>query len=145
MSHTTTISTLLLSDEDAIRGAITELKSQGVKCDLLEAAVPRAYPGTNMKQADLVLNLKDSPYDVGLYKNKDGEYAAATDFYQGKVESILGVMPGEGDDRNQARLGKFYQAYAQSAIERQASQQGYSVSRVRSDNGAVRLVLGVPQ
>lgn len=144
MSHTTTISTLLLSDETAIKGAIKELQSQGVNCELLEAAVPRCYPGNTMKKADFCLKLADSPYDVGLYKNKDGEFSAATDFYNGHVEKVLGVVPGEKDNRDQAKLGKLYQAYAQNAIERQAAQQGYSVSRVKSDNGGVRLVLGVP-
>lgn len=144
MSHTTTISTLLLSDVKAIKGAIKELQSQGVKCDLLEAAVPRSYQGNTMKKADFCLKLHDSPYDVGMYKNKDGEFSLATDFYMGHVEKILGVTPGKDDDRNQAKLGKVYAAYASNAIERQAAQQGYSVSRVKGDDGGVRLVLGVP-
>lgn len=145
MSHTTYVSTLLLSDKEAIEGAIRELKAQGIKCDLLESVVPRSYPGNQMKKADLCLKLEDSPYDVGLYKNKDGNYAAATDFYRGHVESILGVKPGEGDNRDQARLGKLYSAYATSAIERQAASQGYSVTRSRGETGAIQLVLGVPQ
>lgn len=144
MSHTTTISTLLLSDKAAIKGAIRELQAQGVKCDLLEAAIPRSYAGNQMKKADYVLKLHDSPFDVGMYANKDGEYSLATDFYQGHVENLLGVTPGKDDNRDQAKLGKLYQAYAANAIERQAAQQGYSVSRVKGDNGGVRLVLGVP-
>lgn len=144
MSHTTTIQTLLLSDEDAIRGSIKELQAQGVKCDLLEAAIPRSYPGNTMKKADFVLKLEDSPYDVGMYKNKDGEFSLATDFYNGHVEKVLGVTPGEGDDRTQAKLGKVYAGYAQHVISQQAARQGYSVTRTRADNGGVRLVLGVP-
>lgn len=145
MSHTTYVRTLLLSDEEAIKGAIKELKAQGVDCDLLESVCPRSYGGTRMKQADFCLQLKDSPYDVGLYKDKDGNYAAATDFYQGHVEKVLGVTPGKDDNHNQAKLGKLYQAYATSAIETQAARQGYSVSRVAGENGNVQLVLGVPQ
>lgn len=144
MSHTTTISTLLLSDKAAIKGAIKELQAQGVKCDLLESVIPRSYQGNTMKKADYCLKLHDSPYDVGMYANKDGEYSLATDFYQGHVEGILGVTPGKDDDFNQAKLGKLYQAYASNAIERQAAQQGYSVSKVKGENGGVRLVLGVP-
>jgi hypothetical protein len=144
MSHTTTISTLLLSDKAAIKGAIKELQAQGVKCDLLEAVIPRSYAGNQMKKADFCLKLHDSPYDVGMYANKDGEYSLATDFYQGHVEGILGVTPGKDDNRDQAKLGKLYQAYATNAIERQAAQQGYSVSRLKGESGGVRLVLGVP-
>ena len=142
MSHTTTISTLLLSDDKAIISAIAELQSKGVNCELLRNVTPRSYPGTHMEKAPMVLKLNDASYDVGFYESDDGKsFKAATDFYNGGVERALGAIPGKDDDRTQARLGKFYRTYAAHAATRKASQQGYSVRRTDKADGSIQLVV----
>lgn len=143
MSHTATINTLMLSDKKAIEAAVAELKSKGLKCDLLENAIPRAYykDQTGMGEADMVLKLHDSRYDVGLYKNEQGEYESRCDFWSGDVEKQLGVVPGKDDDRVQAKLGKFYRSYAVHAASRAAIQKGYQVTRNDKSDGSVQLTI----
>lgn len=144
MSHTTTISTLLLSDEKAIRLAVAELKTKGVNVELLENAIPRAYSSSQrgMGKAPMVLQVKDATYDVGIYRNDDGKtFEARTDFYNGSVERALGAKPGAEDNRTQARLGKFYRTYAAHAATRKATQMGHSVRRVDRADGSIQLTV----
>ena len=142
MSHTTAINCIKITDVAALRSAIIELKSHGVKCDLLENAVPRAYypDQKGMGKADFVVNLKDASYDVGLYKDQDGKgYSARCDFYNGSVERELGATRQDDEDPNMARLGKLYQSYAIHAATNAAVQQGYTVQRVNQEGGTVQL------
>lgn len=144
MSHTTRINSIMMVDETAIKNAIRLLKAEGVKCDLLENAVPRAYYSSQagMGQAEFVVKLHDAEYDVGLYKGDNG-YEARTDFYRGSVERVLGVKSEEGVDINQARLGKLYQAYAVEATKRAAIQKGYNVNLSKTANGGIQLQIAV--
>lgn len=147
MSHTSTISSVVITDEHALRSTITELKSHGINCDLLENSVPRAYsPGQSgmSGKAPFVVNLKDSKYDIGLYDRKDGKgYEARTDLYMNEVNAVLGVEPQEGETREQASLGKLFQTYAVHAATRKATQQGYRVNRVSKSDGTVQLQIAV--
>lgn len=147
MSHTSTISSILISDTAALRATVAELKSKGVRCDLLENAIPRSYSsmqeGMNTK-APFVVKLHDAQFDVGLYESNDGKgLEARTDFWNGSVERQLGVKPGEGDDAEQAKMGKLYQTYAVQAATRKAVQQGYRVNRVNKQDGGVQLQIAV--
>lgn len=142
MSHTTRINGITITDVTALRAAITELKAQGVKCDLLENAQPRGFfPNqSGMETAPYVLKLEDSRYDVGLYPNTQGKgYECRTDFWGGDVERHLGT-PNPTTD--QARLGKLYQMYGVHAATRQAMMQGYTVQRSAKADGTIQLVLG---
>lgn len=143
MSHTATINTLMLSDKHAIEAAVAELKSKGLKCDLLENAIPRAYYSNQkgMGKADMVLKLHDSKYDVGLYKNESGEYESRCDFWDGDIERQLGVTPGKDDDRLQAKLGRLYRGYAVHAASRAAIQKGYQVTRNDKADGSTQLTV----
>ena len=144
MSHTSQITSVIITDEIALKSAIQELKENGVKCDLLENAVPRSYYGSRQEgmnqAARYVVYLPTSKYDVGLYPSDKGKgFTARTDFYSGQVESVLGAAVGEGDDYEQARLGKLYQMYAVHAATRRAVQQGYRVSRLTKSDGTIQL------
>lgn len=142
MSHTATIKTLMLSDKKAIESAVAELKSKGLKCDLLENAVPRAYYSnqTGMGKADMVVKLHDSKYDVGLYKTDEG-YESRCDFWDGQIERQLGVTAGKDDNHQQAKLGKLYNAYAVHAASRAAIQKGYQVTRNDKADGSTQLTV----
>lgn len=142
MSHTTTISSIALVSQSAIRGAISDLKSQGIRCELLEKATPRAYykdqPG--MGEADFVIQLQDSRYDVGLYRNNKGQYEARADLFAGEISRVLGAERSSDDvPQEQAALGKFFQAYTTRAVEEQASNEGYIVNRSMNADGSVVL------
>lgn len=147
MSHTATIDSVVISDEHALRATITELKSHGINCDLLENELARAYyPNQSgmSEKADFVVRLHDSPYDVGLYAKEDGKgYEARTDLYAGKVGNILGAKAQEGESSEQAALGKLFQTYAVQAATRKATQQGYRVNRINKNDGTVQLQVQV--
>jgi hypothetical protein len=63
MSHTTVIGSIIISDMDALNGAIRELKAQGVNCDLLQGVKARAYfdNQAGMENPDYTIKLHDSP------------------------------------------------------------------------------------
>lgn len=145
MSHTTTIGSVVITDINALTAAINELKREGVKCDLLENARPRAYYDNQagMGQAPYVVQLSDAQYDIGLYEQQDnpGAYEPRTDFYGGSVERVLGQKGIEGDTPDQTKLGKLTQRYAICAAERQAILQGYVSQRTTKQDGTMQLVL----
>jgi len=144
MSHTTTVSDIMITDVAALRSAVEELKRRGMNIQLRENATPRAYSQgqTGMGQAPFVVNIPDSKYDVGLYK-VEGGYEARTDFYMGEVEKVLGVTPKKGESATQAKMGKLYQMYGVHAAEQQAFRQGYSPRRVEMADGTMQLQITV--
>ena len=145
MSHTTEISNIVFSDTAALTAAIKELAAKGVKCSLVKGGVPRAfYPNQpGMGEADYVLRLEDSPYDVGFYHDKEKKgMVARTDLFAGRVAAVLGTTTTGTESAQQAALGKLYQMYAIHAATRKAVQQGMTVSRVNNTDGSVRLVVG---
>lgn len=146
MSHTTEISSIVFSDVEALRLAVQDLQKAGVKCTLKEKATPRAYFSNQagMGPADYVLELQDSPYDVGFYYDtKLKGMVARTDLFLGNVARVLGVPPQANEKAEQAALGKLYHAYAVNATTRQATRQGYSVRRVTRADGSVQLIMNV--
>lgn len=143
LSHTSTITDIVINDVAALHAAVAELKQNGVRCELVANSKPRAYYATQdgMGVADYVLRLDDSKYDVGFYKTEDGKsYETRTDFFMGEVQNQIGVQDVTGIS-NQARMGKLYNLYAVHAATRRASQQGYQVNRINNDDGSVRLVI----
>ena len=143
MSHTTTIGQILFADEAALRAAAEELKDRGVNCDLIEAAIPRAYYANQMSQADLVLKLHDSRYDVGFYPNQDGKLEARCDLWGGDVASQLGAPMEKGISENEAAIGKLRNAYVGKAAETAFAQQGGMVTRQQNDDGSYELTVTV--
>lgn len=146
MSHTTTIDAVVISDKSVLEAAIADLKKEGIRCDILENAKPRAYYASQagMGQAPLVVKLHDAQYDVGLYDREDGKgYEARTDFWGGSVAKVLGVAQAEGETKEQAGLGKLFNRYAVAAATRQAIRQGYQVRRINKDDGSVQLRVAV--
>lgn len=143
MSHTSEIKAVAIVDIDALRQTVAELNKAGVKCSLLQNATPRAYFAgqQGMGLAPYVLKLDDAPYDVGFYDNGQGGYTARTDFWGGHVARVLGAKPLQGEDSNQAQLGKLFNSYAVNATVRQATKQGYRVMRNTQADGSVQLTL----
>ena len=146
MSHTTEIASIVFSDIEALKLTVRDLQAQGIKCTLKEKVTPRAYYATQqgMGVADYVLELQDSPYDVGLYKQEGGKgYVARTDLFDGHVAEILGSKSDGVAEPAQAALGKLYQGYAVNATTRQAAKQGYKIRRSTAADGTVKLIMTV--
>lgn len=142
MSHTSTIKSVTINSESAIRAAVKELAAAGIRISLLEKATPRAYFANQagMGLADFVLHIPDARYDVGLYKQADGTFEARTDFHMGSVASVLGAAhTGNGIRSEQAALGKFFQAYNLNRATEQARAMGHEVRRVAGNNGLIKL------
>lgn len=57
MSHTSEVSNIVFADIPALRAAVNELASRGIKCALVQNATPRAYFANQqgMGAADYVL------------------------------------------------------------------------------------------
>ena len=131
MSHTASVKSIQIVSIDALREAVTELVGKGIRISLKEKATPRAYftNQAGMGQADYVIELADSKYDVGLYKTESGGYEARTDFYMGSVEGVLGCPASSQDTVDQAKMGKLFSAYATHAAIEQARKKGHMVMR----------------
>jgi hypothetical protein len=144
MSHTTTVSSIKLVSKTAIEGAIKDLKGLGINVDLLENAKPRAFYSNQqgMGQADMVIQLHDSKYDIGLYRQEDNSYEARADFFAGEIAKVLGTPRSSNDvPDEQANMGKFFQAYSRRAVMDQALSQGYAVTETMNSDGSLVLTL----
>ena len=144
MSHSTTVNSIVITNIRALRAAIKELTKAGVKCELLENAMPRAYSHNQkgLERAPYVIKLDNSMYDVGLYQNKNlGGYECRADFWAGEVSKQLGAEQVKGVEAAQCHLGKLYQTYGVVAAEQEAAAQGYTSSRTTKEDGTVQLVL----
>lgn len=143
MSHTSTIQAVKILSIGALRAAVEELNSKGTRCSLIENARPRAYfaDQDGMGQAPFVLQLADAKYDIGFYADGKGGYDARTDFWSGSVEKQLGVVACSSTGKEQAKLGKLFQAYGIHAAMETARKQGYTVRRVAGKEGAEQLIV----
>ena len=146
MSHTSEITSIVFTDIPALQATVNDLNKAGIKCSLLRDATPRAYypDQVGMGLAPYVLRLEKSPYDVGFYDNGKGAYVARTDLFNNKVAAILGATTSATGERpEQAALGKLYQGYAVNAAIRQATKQGYRVTRATKADGTIQLTMSV--
>ncbi len=126
---------------EALRTALTELKVNAV---IVRNATPRAFykDQQGMGLADYIIELKDCPYDIGLYKAATGKgYVCRADLFQGRVAAIFGAVAKKGESHEQASMGKLFQMYAVHAATRKAIQQGMTVRRVNIADGGIRLVV----
>ena len=123
MSHFTNIITQI-KDLAALANACKEL---GV--ELLQGGKARGFAG-NTRSGEAVIKLK-GPYDIALNKQSDGNYALATDWWNGHVEKEVG--------KDYSRL---IQLYGVHKAMREARKKGYLASRKTLPNGAIKLTIG---
>ena len=123
MSHFTSIQTQI-RDLDSLADACKEL---GV--ELIRGGEARGYAGQTRK-GDAVVRLK-GPYDIALNRQEDGNYALATDWWNGHVEQEVGVG-----------FGKLLQLYGVHKATREARKKGYLATRKTLPNGAIKLTIG---
>lgn len=145
MSHTTTLKGVQIKDIGALRAAVAEIISQGVKCELLENAKPRMYYGDQHTNCDFVLKLKDGAYDVGFDKQADGSYSPVFDEWSNHISSKLGAscpLPTTKEGKAQHQIGKLLQSYQKHVAINAAVMAGYSVDGTTTDeHGNVHLVI----
>lgn len=139
MSHTTTVASIQITSISALRTALGILAQEGIRAELIEDAVPRAYfrNQQGMGRADYVIKLHDCPYDIGLYQKKEGGYEARTDLWANEVSRLLGV-PG---NTPQHAMGKLYNRYAVAAIQEQAEEQGFDYETAMQADGTVIITV----
>ncbi|AHC30469.1 hypothetical protein CC53_gp052 [Rhizobium phage vB_RleS_L338C] len=145
MSHTTTLKGVQIKDIAALRAAVAELITQGVNCALLENAKPRMFYASQHTNCDYVLNLKDSQYDVGFDKQKDGSYAPVFDEWSNHVSAKIGAscpLPTTAEGKAQHQIGKLLQSYQKHVAINAAVMSGYSVESADYDKeGNLQLVI----
>jgi hypothetical protein len=106
MSHTTSVKSVPIKSECALRAAVRRLQAAGIDCELLENAVPRMFYENqiglhvkaaeearstgermglqfhgNAEECDFVLKLNDSFYDIGFLRDKNGHWQMFFDDY----------------------------------------------------------------
>ena len=147
ISHTTTISGINITDPNAIRKAVDNLRARGVDISLVENATPRMYfphQEAEVGSCDFVLKLPNARYDVGLKKQEDGTYAPIFDEWANSVGQQLGgqcAIPQTAEEKSMWAVGAFSQEYAKEAAITAAQSQGYSVQSASTDaDGNVNLV-----
>jgi len=147
MSHTSSIKGMVMTDINALKAAVADLASQGIKVSIIPDATPRAYytDQKGLGRADFVIKLADAPYDVGIYATKtaDGRttYEARTDFWGQHVERILGVPCSDAALRDQSKLGKLFQAYGVQTTMNALRAQGKTPVRQRDAAGNEKLTI----
>lgn len=138
----------------ALQAAVNDLQTQGIKCSLVENAVPRMYyrnqlgnlqrkdPNAyrfheNTEECDYVLKLNDSRYDVGFLYDNEGNLIPMFDDWQGHVRKLLGApfkggggggyADGQETERTKHSIGKLLQEYTKNTVIEAAAEQGHSV------------------
>jgi hypothetical protein len=149
LSHTTTIRNVDIKDVRAIRSAVKDLQTRGVKCELKENAKARMYYPRQTEELGVlpfVLHLPQSQYDVGFQLQADGTYAPVFDEWAGEVSRNLGAacaIPQTDQERSMWAIGQFSQEYAKHAAINAATDQGYIVegTTVDAKTGEIAIVI----
>jgi hypothetical protein len=140
MSHTTVIKTVPIRSVSALRETVKALQAQGIKIEMKENAVPRMYYPDQLRtqlkrsksEADIVLHLSDSKYDVALLAKADGTYDIAYDTWNGYVSNVLG--------NKQSGLGKLLQEYSIQATLEAGAAAGYTLYNIATNEDGSRVV-----
>ena len=146
MSHTTTVRSVKITEIDALRQAIAEIAAEGIAVELVENAVPRMYYGNQHGKCDYVIKLKNSQYDVGLERQRDGSFVPVFDEYAGHIAKQLGAKRSRRGNENSAEhaIGNLLQKYAVNAAKNAALGQGLIIESCTVDEeNRVSLVIAV--
>lgn len=127
MSHTVSLANTPIKSVSALRGAVQELKNQGINVTLEENAIPRMYYADQMQrhvkakqeldeqqgretkglrfhenpeECDFVLRVEDAYYDIGFIYNKHGELEPFFDDYNSYSHSVPATRTGKGPIRD---------------------------------------------
>lgn len=133
MSHTTTVSEVVIKDIAAIRDTVKELQQQGIKCELLKDTVPNMFYRNQHKACAYVLRLEGCRYDIGLEKNGN-QYDMVFDEYGDHLKSILKCNVENNSRTPLSQVSKFVQLYQKNALIREARRQGHIVEGCTQDS-----------
>lgn len=130
MSHTTTLKTIQFRDMEALAAAVEFLKEKGLNATLKQNVKPRMYYANQHGVCDYVLQLHDSPYDIGFDKQKDGSYAPAFDSWGGHIQKQVGnpsscEIPTTAEGKQAAAVASLLNAYGTMAAKRELENSGY--------------------
>lgn len=141
MSHNVTINNVKITNLDALRAAVKELRSENINLELDEEAKTfRTYFGQR-NTCDMTIRLPTESFDVGLVKQPDGSFIPVyDDMLAGNRQIACEWKPGDPRDSRSA-MGKLAQRYAVCATEIEAALQGHSCVRTPGDNGEINVVI----
>lgn len=144
MSHTTKVTSVPFKDMSAVRTAVEELNRQGVKCRLVEKEKPRMYYTTQHGVCDYVVRLEESPYDVGLEKEKNGTYSLVFDSWQGHIARHLAPKVPVAKDSPIKPVARLVQEYSKAAAVNVARSKGHVVTGCHiTPQGHIQLKIAV--
>lgn len=145
MSHTTVVKTVPIRSITALDAAVKALQGQGIRIEMKYNEVPRMYYPDQLRtqlrrsksEADIVLHLPDSRYDVALLAKPDGTYEVAYDGWQGHISKQLGNKSSE--------IGKLLQEYTLHATLEAGAAAGYTLYNIQTTDDGSRVVEFVTQ
>lgn len=148
MSHTTTVKGLAIKSDDSIRAAVLALQAQGIDVELKENAVPRMFyrhQEEAVGKCEFVINVKKAQYDVGLKKNKAGDYEIIFDEWGGGIRNQIGITKTDSswddDEKRLAHIAKFTLEYNKHLVTSQFNAQNiFDIEQVTGDNGEIQMV-----
>ena len=145
MSHTSTIKSLVIKDESALRAAITELQQKGVAVELRENVSPRMYYANQQAPCALVAYMKNGSYDVGFNLQKDGTYSMVMDPWSDHLSRHIGAacpLPSTKEGKELHAIGQLTQCYSKHAAINAATADGFIVDSCELDEeGNIQLTL----
>lgn len=143
MSHTTRISQVRINDAEALRLAVQDLQSKGIKVSFHENAPCRIW-GRSVTCPYVVRN-DAGRFDVGFEKAEDGVgYTPVFDYHGGELYHVLGQgreIAKSPEDQRLSNIGKLMQAYTLQALQVEAYKQGGMVSFQEAANNSYVMVV----
>lgn len=185
MSHTATVKTAKNSDAQNIVNAVNDLKKEGVNIDVEFNAVPRMWTANQLgrdlghdkhptDECEVVVRIPDAFYDVGFYRDDEGNLVPVFDDYNGRstmrhenmghkpVRDVLGAKfegkiehwnglreeneDEEGSQQLRHSIGKLMQGIHKSqAIKRAQAMGHYVMGSTTDEKGHVHVKVGIPE
>jgi hypothetical protein len=183
MSHTATVQTAKNKNEQNIADAVAELKRQGVNCDIEYNATPRLWTHNQLArdlgrekhptdECAVVVRLHDAYYDVGFYRNDEGNLIPVFDDYNGpatiphknkgskSVRDVIGAKfagriehwnglrteseGNEGSQQLRHSIGRLMQGIHKAQAVRRARSMGHTILGTTTDEkGHVHIRVGI--
>jgi hypothetical protein len=123
-----------VSDISALQAAVAE-HGATIKSNVR----PRMYFSDQHGVCDYVITHPNSKYDIGLEKDKDGNYDFVFDPWEGHLFKVFGDSRGG----KVSHIAKIVQSYNKHAMINAAIAKGYTVTNCLTESdGTVNLVLG---
>jgi hypothetical protein len=152
MSHNVTVESTTIKSLAILKKAVDLLKARGVNVDLLENAHYRGYNSSQSGNHEVVINLKNSPWDIAMDYNNDKEsYNIIYDPYADTIRKAIGLDDATCKKLNltkasaEAQIGQLIQAYNTCVEQDVLTNMGVSTDISYDEENKVYQMVGYVQ